>query len=106
MIPPRAAEILDVVRPLAARFDARGHRLYLVGGVVRDLVIDREDVERNDLDLTTDATPDIIKDIVRPISSALSRSSRKRALCQAWSRCIVPPSPAMTPAEQLWPLTA
>ena len=31
----------------------------------------------------------------RPISSAGSRSSRWRAPCQAWSRCMVAPSPAM-----------
>ncbi len=37
---------------------------------------------------------------------ASSRSSRWRALCQAWSRCIPAPSPAMTPAEQLWPVAA
>jgi hypothetical protein len=40
----------------------------------------------------------------RPISSAASRSPMYRALCHAWSRCIPAPSPAMTPAEQLYPV--
>ncbi len=71
MIPARAAALLDLVAPLARRFDGSGHRLYLVGGVVRDLVVDRTDVERNDLDLTTDATPDQVKALVRPVASAL-----------------------------------
>ncbi|MGH9233343.1 MAG: CCA tRNA nucleotidyltransferase [Acidimicrobiales bacterium] len=57
MIPERLAPILDEVRPLAARFDEAGHRLYLVGGIVRDLVLDRVH-DRSDLDLTTDARPD------------------------------------------------
>ncbi|MHB1138575.1 MAG: CCA tRNA nucleotidyltransferase [Microthrixaceae bacterium] len=71
MIPARAAALLDLVAPLARRFDGSGHRLYLVGGVVRDLVVDRTDVERNDLDLTTDATPEQVKALVRPVASAL-----------------------------------
>ena len=42
--------------PLAERFRAAGHRLYLVGGVVRDLLLDRE--VSSDIDLTTDARPE------------------------------------------------
>ncbi|HCV35709.1 MAG TPA: CCA tRNA nucleotidyltransferase [Acidimicrobiaceae bacterium] len=45
-----------VVAPLADRFDRAGHRLYLVGGVVRDGLMGRQ-VDTPDLDLTTDATP-------------------------------------------------
>ena len=71
MIPARAAALLDLVAPLARRFDGSGHRLYLVGGVVRDVGIDRTDSERNDLDLTTDATPEQVKALVRPVASAL-----------------------------------
>jgi poly(A) polymerase len=57
MIPDRMQPVLDAVRPLAERFDAGGRRLYLVGGVVRDLVLGRLDAD-HDLDLTTDATPE------------------------------------------------
>jgi poly(A) polymerase len=60
MVPDRFAPVLDELRPLAQRFEAAGHRLYLVGGTVRDLLVDtgRDDF---DLDLTTDARPDEIK---------------------------------------------
>jgi len=71
VIPDRAAALLELVGPLADRFEAAGHRLYLVGGVVRDLVVDRQDVERKDLDLTTDATPDVVKALIRPIASSV-----------------------------------
>lgn len=47
------------MRPLCLRFRDAGHRLHLVGGVVRDLALD--DVEPVDVDLTTDAPPDRTK---------------------------------------------
>ncbi|MDQ2650566.1 MAG: CCA tRNA nucleotidyltransferase [Actinomycetota bacterium] len=56
MIPDRLHPVLDAVRPLAERFDAAGHRIYLVGGIVRDLVLGRP--LSGDIDLTTDATPE------------------------------------------------
>jgi poly(A) polymerase len=43
------------MRPLAERFDAAGFKLYLVGGVVRDVVLGRPLYQ--DLDFTTDALP-------------------------------------------------
>ncbi|HYZ99872.1 MAG TPA: CCA tRNA nucleotidyltransferase [Acidimicrobiales bacterium] len=58
-IPERLQPILDDVRPLAERFTAAGHGVYLVGGVVRDLVLGRLR-DGGDLDLTTDARPDRI----------------------------------------------
>ncbi|MEO6570060.1 MAG: CCA tRNA nucleotidyltransferase [Ilumatobacteraceae bacterium] len=60
MIPDRFAPVLDELAPLAARFVDAGHRIFLVGGTVRDLLVDagRDDF---DLDLTTDARPDEIK---------------------------------------------
>ena len=56
MIPERLKPVLDEVRPLAERFDAAGHRVYLVGGIVRDLVLGR--TLSGDIDLTTDARPE------------------------------------------------
>jgi poly(A) polymerase len=44
----------SVAQELAARFAAAGHRLYLVGGSVRDALLDRPS---GDLDFTTDARP-------------------------------------------------
>lgn len=60
MIPDRFAPVLAELAPLAKRFADAGHRLYLVGGTVRDLMVDsgRSDY---DLDLTTDARPPEIK---------------------------------------------
>ena len=60
MIPDRFTPVLDELAPLAERFGSSGHRLYLVGGTVRDLLMDVQD-EDFDLDLTTDARPDEIK---------------------------------------------
>jgi poly(A) polymerase len=57
VIPERLQPILDAVQPLAGQFTAAGHSIYLVGGIVRDLVLGRE-TSRADLDLTTDARPE------------------------------------------------
>jgi poly(A) polymerase len=62
MVPERLRPLLSEVEPLAARFVRADRRLYLVGGVLRDALVDRP-VE--DLDFTTDATPDEIEAIVR-----------------------------------------
>jgi poly(A) polymerase len=64
MVPERFGPVLAQVRPLAERFAAAGRRAYLVGGVVRDLLLDRE--PSGDLDLTTDARPDEVVGILRP----------------------------------------
>ncbi|MGH3703913.1 MAG: CCA tRNA nucleotidyltransferase [Agromyces sp.] len=55
------------VSRLAAAFEAAGHELALVGGPVRDAFLGRD---VNDLDFTTDATPDEILAIVKPIAEA------------------------------------
>lgn len=47
---------------LAAQFKAQGHRLALVGGPVRDALLDRLG---NDLDFTTDALPEVTKKILK-----------------------------------------
>ncbi len=62
MIPERLRPILDEVRPLAQRFDAAGQRIYLVGGIVRDLVLGR--AFKGDFDLTTDARPERTVELV------------------------------------------
>ena len=60
MVPERFAAVLAELAPLAERFDAAGHRLYLVGGAVRDLLVGA-DTAGSDLDLTTDARPPEIR---------------------------------------------
>ncbi|MFP3899517.1 MAG: CCA tRNA nucleotidyltransferase [Acidimicrobiia bacterium] len=57
MIPERLLPIIDEVAPLAARFTEAGHQIYLVGGIVRDVVLNRVG-RAHDFDLTTDAVPD------------------------------------------------
>ncbi|MCU1461943.1 MAG: nucleotidyltransferase [Acidimicrobiales bacterium] len=56
-VPERLQPVLAEVTPLAERFGDAGHRLYLVGGVVRDLLANRP-LDDRDLDFTTDARPD------------------------------------------------
>lgn len=60
MIPARFQPVLDELAPLTERFRSAGHRLFLVGGTVRDLLLadDRSDY---DFDATTDARPAQIK---------------------------------------------
>ncbi|WP_026378544.1 CCA tRNA nucleotidyltransferase [Agromyces italicus] len=55
------------VAKLAEAFERAGHELALVGGPVRDAFLGRA---VNDLDFTTDATPDEILAIVKPIAEA------------------------------------
>lgn len=64
MIPDRLRPVLDRTAPLADRFAASGRRLYLVGGVVRDLLLGTELTEGRDIDLTTDAPPAETKALV------------------------------------------
>ncbi len=63
MVPERFGPVLREVAPLAERFRAAGYRLYLVGGTVRDLLIDADSgaPEDMDLDFCTDARPADIK---------------------------------------------
>jgi poly(A) polymerase len=76
-VPPRLAPLLESAAPLAARFEARGKRLYLVGGSVRDALIGDVDLERVDIDLTTEARPEEILDIVRGWADAVWEQGRQ-----------------------------
>lgn len=62
--------LIEVVGGVAEAFVAAGFRLYLVGGVVRDLLLGSL-TTAYDIDLTTDAVPGDIKRIVDPFASAL-----------------------------------
>ena len=65
MIPARLQPIIDEAAPLAERFAAAGFTLYLVGGIVRDVLLGRELAGHLDIDITTDARPDDIEALVR-----------------------------------------
>jgi len=60
-VPPVAQELADL-------FGAAGHRLYLVGGTVRDALLGRPET---DLDFTTDARPDAVLALVDGWASAV-----------------------------------
>lgn len=70
MVPERLAPLLDEVAPLAQRFTRAGHRIYLVGGSVRDAILGRA-LDGLDLDFTTDARPDDIERVVAPWADAV-----------------------------------
>jgi poly(A) polymerase len=63
VVPERLKALVEEVSEVGERFAGAGKRLYLVGGVVRDAILDRLDADR-DLDFTTDARPDEIEAIV------------------------------------------
>ena len=72
VVPARIQPMLDEVAPLAERFAAAGYRLYLVGGIVRDLLAGRDlGAAGGDIDLTTDAPPKETKSIVGPWADAV-----------------------------------
>ncbi len=58
----------DVLRELGGLFAAAGHELYLVGGSVRDAVLQRP---ITDLDFATDARPEQLQKLLRPWADAL-----------------------------------
>jgi len=71
MIPARLQDLLNPGTPsrqLAERFSEAGHGLYLVGGSVRDALLD---LPNSDLDFATGARPDEIELIVRPWAADL-----------------------------------
>ena len=67
-----------------------GHECYLVGGSVRDAFLDRivRDDETVDVDVTTDARPDVVERLVRPWADAsgsrVSASAPSAAARAAW----------------------
>jgi poly(A) polymerase len=67
-------ELARAVTPVAERFGDAGYRLFLVGGVVRDLMLAQE-LDRplvgNDIDLTTEARPEEIKRLLAPLAEVI-----------------------------------
>jgi poly(A) polymerase len=64
-IPPRLRPLLDrgsPVQQLAERLRTSGHQCYLVGGTVRDALLDHP---HDDVDIATSARPDAVEAIVR-----------------------------------------
>lgn len=76
MIPERFRPVVDETAGLAERFVTAGRRIYLVGGTVRDGFFGRPGGGAAfgadaDIDLTTDAPPEVIESLVRPWADAV-----------------------------------
>jgi len=73
VIPERLQWLADdsTAARLGQRFRDGGHQLFLVGGSVRDALLDRTGGEA-DLDFTTDARPERIKELVDGLGSVYS----------------------------------
>jgi poly(A) polymerase len=72
VIPARFQPVLAELAPLSERFRAAGHRLYLVGGTVRDLLAaDSVSEDLDDFDVTTDARPEETKQLLRGWADAI-----------------------------------
>jgi poly(A) polymerase len=74
--PPRLHPLLDESSPaqqLARVLASAGHGCYLVGGRVRDAFVDQapRDHEAVDVDVATDARPDVVERLVRPWADAV-----------------------------------
>ncbi len=67
---PGLDPVQRLLAPLVEVFTANSFHLYLVGGVVRDL-LNGDYGSTSDLDLTTDAEPEHIKRLVKPLAKAV-----------------------------------
>lgn len=65
------APVREEARGLAEQFAARGYRVFLVGGVVRDALLGLPLDKSFDLDLTTDAQPPAVKSILEDWADTL-----------------------------------
>lgn len=70
MIPERLEGLVAATADLAERFAGAGKNLYLVGGVVRDAIVNRLG-DSDDLDFTTDALPDETEKILNGWADAV-----------------------------------
>ena len=59
------------MRPVADAFEAANQPVYLVGGIVRDVLLGRDLGPDHDLDLTTPAHPSEVKAIIAPVAEAV-----------------------------------
>ena len=76
MVPERFAPVLAELADVAALFRNSGHRLYLVGGTVRDL-LSGQPFDSLDFDATTEARPDAVKRIIAGWADAVWTQGEK-----------------------------
>jgi poly(A) polymerase len=110
---PSVAAVMDELAPLADRFGAAGHRLFLVGGTVRDLVttVVRPDAPPQgdfDLDATTTARPTEIKQLLQGWADAIWTQGERFGTIGAMKRTgtgDVTPGAAAVPVERVFEIT-
>jgi poly(A) polymerase len=69
-------ELARSSRPLAEAFASAGFSLYAVGGSVRDALLDETRREDFEIDFTTNARPEDIERLMKPLCSALWQQGR------------------------------
>jgi poly(A) polymerase len=72
----RLSEIAHLAAPLARAFAAEDFALYAVGGSVRDAVLGENRREDYEIDFTTDARPDDIARLMKPVCLSLWEQGR------------------------------
>jgi poly(A) polymerase len=77
VIPSRAQALVDATAGVARRFEEAGHRLYVVGGSVRDVFGVDTTLRDADIDLTTDALPDETEKLVAGWAEAVWLQGKK-----------------------------
>jgi poly(A) polymerase len=76
-VPERFRPLVEATSELAERFRRAGYRIYLVGGSVRDALVEQPAADaqarrvQSDFDLTTNALPDDVERIVRAWADAV-----------------------------------
>ena len=60
--------ILQKTESLRQAFEAANKTIYLVGGIVRDIYAEVSNLDELDIDLTTNAVPEEIREILKPIA--------------------------------------
>ena len=71
MVHDRLIELAHLSRPLARAFANEGFSLYAVGGTVRDAILGESRSENFDVDFTTNARPEDIERIMKPLCTSL-----------------------------------
>ena len=72
----RLSELALLSRPLAHAFAEAGFSLYAVGGSVRDALLVQDRPDDFEIDFTTNARPDDIERLMKPLCSALWQQGR------------------------------
>jgi poly(A) polymerase len=74
--PQRLAHIAQWSAPLALAFDQAGFSLYAVGGSIRDAILGIEPGDDFEIDYTTNARPDDIARLMKPLCAGLWEQGR------------------------------